>query len=120
MSSPGAGNWGPDEIVPAMTPLLIGRDGSAGTVLGHPAVSRRHALLFFTKGRLMVRDLGSRFGTRVNWKPVRESPLAEGDRIEFGAVAYEVRGGRLALAAGQEAGLRLEARSLEVSRGQKR
>jgi ABC-type multidrug transport system ATPase subunit len=117
MSALSATGWGPTEILPAAGPLIIGRDPSCGAVLGHPAVSRQHAELRLDSGRLLVRDLGSRCGTSVNWKRVQESPLGEGDHVEFGAVIYEVHGGRLLLLAQQEQGLALEARGLAIERG---
>ncbi|HEX6924611.1 MAG TPA: FHA domain-containing protein [Longimicrobiaceae bacterium] len=49
------------------------------------AVSARHALLFYEDGNWYIRDLGSRNGTFVNDRPVREDlRLRNGDRITFG------------------------------------
>jgi ABC-type multidrug transport system ATPase subunit len=116
MTSNGTGGWGPALISLTDGVTLVGRDTTAGVCLKHPAVSRRHAELRSTGGRLVVRDLGSRFGTRVNGEPVREQALQDGDRIGFATVLYQLRGGQLRLQVPAE-GLRLEARGLAVVRG---
>jgi len=46
-------------------PVVLGRE-SSDIVLRDPAVSRRHAELYFDNGRWMVRDLESSNGTFVN------------------------------------------------------
>lgn len=53
-------------------------------------VSAQHAAIVFTGGRWIVRDLGSRNGTYVNGRRVREADLADRDRIRFGADGPEV------------------------------
>jgi ABC-type Mn2+/Zn2+ transport system ATPase subunit len=95
--------------------MLVGRGSAAAIDLGHPAVSRRHAEVSWSNGKLVVRDLGSRTGTSVNGKRISEQELKEGDRIEFGPVAYEMRGGRLRRLLLAD-GLRLEASELAVER----
>lgn len=57
------------------------------------SVSARHATILFTEGRWIVRDLGSRNGTFVNGRRVREADLEDGDRIRFGTGGPEVRFG---------------------------
>jgi pSer/pThr/pTyr-binding forkhead associated (FHA) protein len=47
-------------------------------------VSAQHAAIVYTGGRWVVRDLGSRNGTFVNGRRVREADLEHGDRIRFG------------------------------------
>jgi diguanylate cyclase (GGDEF)-like protein len=67
-------------------PIEVGRDAGCALLLTDASVSRRHARLAFVDGGLRVEDLGSRNGTRVNGKDVREGPLRPGDRLEVGNV----------------------------------
>jgi diguanylate cyclase (GGDEF)-like protein len=66
--------------------IEVGRDGGCALLLNDASVSRRHARLAFVDGELRVEDLGSRNGTRVNGKDVREGRLRPGDRLELGNV----------------------------------
>ena len=108
--------WGPEAIEPRVGVLLVGRGPLAEVSLAHPAVSRRHAELRWADGRLHVCDLGSHSGTRVNGKPIHEQALREGDRIDFGPVRYEYRGGRLRRV-DEADGFQLVATGLKVARG---
>ncbi len=67
----------------------IGRGSPAAVVLDFPAVSREHARLVASTGRLTIEDLGSRNGTFVNGTPVGTGPreLHDGDEIVVGGVA---------------------------------
>lgn len=51
-------------------------------------LSRRHAKLFFEHGAAYIADLGSKNGTTVNGRDVREKPqpLHDGDEIRFAGV----------------------------------
>lgn len=66
--------------------IEVGRDADCALLLTDASVSRRHARLAFVEGELRVEDLGSRNGTRINGKDVREGPLRPGDRLEVGNV----------------------------------
>jgi hypothetical protein len=67
--------------------LSIGRGVDNDVVLDHPTVSRHHAVIESTGLDYFITDLGSRNGTRVNGRTVRERrPLACGDKIRFGQV----------------------------------
>ncbi len=73
--------------------VTIGREG-CDVVLPDPEVSRRHAALRVTDGRLVVEDLGSTNGTFVNGEQItgpRELEL--GDEVRFGTVAWRLRTG---------------------------
>lgn len=98
--------------------LIIGRSTSADIPLYHPGVSRKHASLGINKDCMVISDLGSRFGTKVNGTRIVSQTVTEGDRIEFGPVAYVVHGFRLELL-DQSAGISLEANNLCISRGGK-
>ncbi|MFH1475541.1 MAG: FhaA domain-containing protein [Chloroflexota bacterium] len=71
-------------------PLTIGRATDVELVLADPMASRRHARLSSRGGRLVLADLGSTNGTRVNGEPVREAVVGPGDRIEIGATRLEI------------------------------
>jgi 6-phosphogluconolactonase (cycloisomerase 2 family) len=75
--------------------LLIGRNASGAGALGaDPALSRDHARLRRSaQGELLVEDLRSTNGTRVNGVPITAlTSLRPGDRIELGGTTLEVRG----------------------------
>jgi pSer/pThr/pTyr-binding forkhead associated (FHA) protein len=76
-------------IQPGSGLLLAGRDPAATLRFSSEldtVVSARHAELRLQDGRWYVRDLDSRNGTLVNGVPIHaETPLAEGDRLQFGA-----------------------------------
>ena len=66
-------------------PVVIGRLPECAVVLGDPNVSRRHAELRRVGDSVVVTDLGSTNGTRVNGVTVREQHLASGDEISVGS-----------------------------------
>ncbi|MGP0029150.1 MAG: FhaA domain-containing protein [Acidimicrobiales bacterium] len=66
-------------------PLVIGRLPECGIVLQDSNVSRRHAELRRNGEGVVVTDLGSTNGTRVNGTPVREQFLASGDEVSVGS-----------------------------------
>lgn len=66
-------------------PVVIGRLPECAVVLGDPNVSRRHAEVRRAGEDVVVTDLGSTNGTRVNGVPVREQHLASGDEITVGS-----------------------------------
>jgi Protein of unknown function (DUF3662)/FHA domain len=66
-------------------PLVIGRLPECGVVLQDSNVSRRHAELRRNGEVVVVTDLGSTNGTRVNGAPVREQVLSSGDEVSVGS-----------------------------------
>ena len=64
--------------------LTIGRGSDNGLVIHDSRISRHHARLQARRGTLVLTDLGSTNGSRVNGVPVQEVVLGEGDRIELG------------------------------------
>jgi Protein of unknown function (DUF3662)/Inner membrane component of T3SS, cytoplasmic domain len=65
-------------------PIRIGRAPDCELVLRDSRVSRRHARLAARDGVLVLTDLGSTNGTRVNGHRVSEVVLGAGDRILIG------------------------------------
>jgi hypothetical protein len=66
------------------TLMTIGRADDNALVLDDVRVSRHHARLRARHGMLVLMDLGSRNGVRVNGETVVEVVLGVGDRIEIG------------------------------------
>jgi hypothetical protein len=66
-------------------PLVIGRLPECGVVLADSNVSRRHAELRRAGDNVVLTDLGSTNGTRVNGAPVRERILVSGDEVSVGS-----------------------------------
>lgn len=66
-------------------PFHIGRQSGNELVLGDSRISRLQAQITASDGALLLEDLGSRNGTFVNGKPIREpQPLRARDAIDFG------------------------------------
>jgi pSer/pThr/pTyr-binding forkhead associated (FHA) protein len=66
------------------SPLTIGRATDNAVVVADGRASRHHARIQARRGALVLTDLGSTNGTRVNGVPVTEVVLGQGDRIEIG------------------------------------
>lgn len=71
-------------------PFGIGRDADNDLVVADPLLSRHHARIVPRNGRLVLGDLASRNGTRVNGRLVLEAVLGPGDRVELGGTIIEV------------------------------
>lgn len=69
---------------------LAGRSSEVDIVVKDDTVSRKHARFFHSRGRVWMRDLGSRNGTLVNGKKVERHCLREGDRIAIGSSLIRV------------------------------
>jgi hypothetical protein len=75
--------------------VSLGRDAGCDVVLRHPRVSSRHAELSHGGGLLLVTDLGSKNGTRVNGTKLHaRTPTAidVGDSLAFGPVTATLWG----------------------------
>jgi hypothetical protein len=71
-------------------PLGIGRGADNEVVVADPLLSRHHARIVSRNGRLVLSDLASRNGTRVNGRVVLEAVLGAGDRVELGGTIVDV------------------------------
>lgn len=65
-------------------PLLIGRLAECAVVINDPNVSRRHAEVRRQGDDVVVVDLGSTNGTRVNGARIGEHRLSDGDEVTVG------------------------------------
>jgi Protein of unknown function (DUF3662)/FHA domain len=66
-------------------PVVIGRLPECSVVLSDPNVSRRHAEIRRVGDAIVVTDLGSTNGTRVNGSSVHEQQLESGDEVTVGS-----------------------------------
>ena len=79
------------DLLPGITTL--GRGNTADITLDDTTVSRRHAMLRRTDGRVVLSDLGSLNGTYLNRQPLTgEADLAHGDEIWAGKFRLQFRG----------------------------
>jgi pSer/pThr/pTyr-binding forkhead associated (FHA) protein len=70
--------------------LLIGRHQECDVRVNSPKVSRRHCCLAMAYDRVLIRDLGSRNGVRVNGRQVDESRLYDGDELAIGPILFRL------------------------------
>lgn len=78
----------PVDIVKDMT--LVGRKEDCDLRLDHKSVSKMQAVIVKTDGLLLLRDLGSTNGTRVNGQRVRRAALLPNDQIAFASFKFKV------------------------------
>src|SRR5881275_266610 len=78
----------PIEIVKDLT--LVGRKEDCDLRLDHKSVSKLHCVIVRTDGLLLLRDLGSTNGTRVNGQRVRRAALLPNDHLHIASVRYKV------------------------------
>jgi pSer/pThr/pTyr-binding forkhead associated (FHA) protein/soluble lytic murein transglycosylase-like protein len=79
-----------DPIRLARDVTVVGRDPGAGISIDDDSVSRMHARLDRSGDRLVVTDLKSRNGTRVNGESIVRAEAGEGDQVEFGSIVFEI------------------------------
>lgn len=63
---------------------IIGRGEDCTIRINDPTISRKHASLSLESGKVILKDLGSRTGTRVNHEKVNKTVLNRNDRIRMG------------------------------------
>lgn len=81
---------GPD--LPLSKPIvLIGRHQECDIQIPSRKISRRHCCLAQVNKHLVVRDLGSTNGIRINGVKVEEGNLHEGDELTVGNFRYKVQ-----------------------------
>ena len=68
----------------------IGRRMDSDMVLGHPLVSRQHAIISRDSDNFELVDLGSTHGTFVNGVQIERQHLVPGDKIRLGALGLEL------------------------------
>lgn len=72
---------------------LVGRKEGCDLRLDHKSVSKQHCVLVHTDGVVVLRDLGSTNGTRVNGKRVRRAVLKDDDQLTIAAISFRIKYG---------------------------
>jgi pSer/pThr/pTyr-binding forkhead associated (FHA) protein len=80
------------EVVKDLT--LIGRKEECDLRLDHKSVSKMHCVLVKSDGLLLLRDLGSTNGTRVNGHRVRRAALLPNDELTIAGFKFRVQFGQ--------------------------
>jgi len=70
--------------------LLIGRHPDCDVRIDSPKISRRHCCVATAYDRVLIRDLGSRNGVRVNGRLQEESRLHSGDELAIGPILFRL------------------------------
>jgi pSer/pThr/pTyr-binding forkhead associated (FHA) protein len=81
----------PLEILKELT--LVGRKEECDLQLNHKSVSKMHCVIVKTDGLLLLRDLGSTNGTRVNGQRVRRAALLPNDQLTIASYKFRVQFG---------------------------
>jgi pSer/pThr/pTyr-binding forkhead associated (FHA) protein len=76
------------EIVKDLT--VVGRKEDCDVRLEHKSVSKLHCVIVKTDGLLLLRDLGSTNGTRVNGQRVRRAALLPNDQLSIATYRFRV------------------------------
>jgi pSer/pThr/pTyr-binding forkhead associated (FHA) protein len=72
---------------------LVGRDEICDIQIDHKSISKLHCVLVKTDGLILIRDLGSTNGTRVNNQRVRRAALLPNDTLAIANLKYAVKFG---------------------------
>jgi pSer/pThr/pTyr-binding forkhead associated (FHA) protein len=72
---------------------IVGRKEDCDVRVDHKSVSKQHCVIVKSDGLLMVRDLGSTNGTRVNGQRVRRAALLPNDQVSFASIRFKVHFG---------------------------
>ena len=89
----------PVEVAKEMT--LVGRGEDCDLRLDHKSVSKMHCVLVKTDGLVVLRDLGSTNGTRVNGTRVRRAALLPNDKLSVANFHFRILFGAALVAAEQ-------------------
>lgn len=70
--------------------VVVGRKDDCDIRLEHKSVSKMHCVIVKTDGLLLLRDLGSTNGTRVNGTRVRRAALLPNDQLSIAHFKFRV------------------------------
>ena len=86
-------NQGTAPIIMLQRPVvLIGRHIDCDARIDHSKISRRHCCVAIAYDRIILRDLGSRNGLRVNGRMIDEVRLQVGDEVAIGPILFRFEG----------------------------
>src|SRR5215469_5650208 len=71
--------------------VVVGRKEDCDLRLEHKSVSKMHCVIVKTDGLLLLRDLGSTNGTRVNGQRVRRAALLPNDQLTIANYKFRVQ-----------------------------
>ena len=71
--------------------IVVGRREDCDVLLDHKSVSKQHCVIVKNDGMLLIRDLGSTNGTRVNGQRVRRAALLPNDQLFIASLRYNVQ-----------------------------
>ena len=69
---------------------VVGRKDDCDLRLDHKSISKQHCIIVKTDGLLLIRDLGSTNGTRVNGQRVRRAALLPNDQLGVASLKFKV------------------------------
>ncbi|MBI2892064.1 MAG: sigma 54-interacting transcriptional regulator [Deltaproteobacteria bacterium] len=77
------------KVVPLVqgTPVVVGREWPADSVVADPSLSRQHARFTLADDGVWVEDLGSTNGTKLGGEPVSRALVVPGAEVALGSVA---------------------------------
>src|SRR5229473_8715613 len=70
---------------------LVGRKEDSDLCLPHKSISKMHCVIVKTDGLLLIRDLGSTNGTRVNGLRVRRAALLPNDQLSIAGFKFRIQ-----------------------------
>src|SRR5579864_2638765 len=70
--------------------VVVGRLEECDLRLEHKSVSKLHCVIVKTDGLLLLRDLGSTNGTRVNGQRIRRAALLPNDQLTIAGYKFRV------------------------------
>lgn len=70
--------------------VLVGRKEDCDIQLDHKSVSKLHCIIVKAEGLLLLRDLGSTNGTRVNGQRIRRASILPNDQLFIASMRFKV------------------------------